>query len=44
MDRYGERHDFRGEEFDRLVKMVRALDDCFLAIMATKKEKANGKP
>lgn len=31
IDRYGERHGFLGEGFEYLVRMVRALDDTFLA-------------
>lgn len=31
IDRYGERHGFLGEGFEYLVRMVRALDDAFLA-------------
>jgi hypothetical protein len=31
IDRYGDRHGFLGEGFEYLVRMVRALDDTFLA-------------
>lgn len=31
IDRYGARHGFTGEGFEYLVRMVRALDDTFLA-------------
>lgn len=31
IDRYGTRHGFAGEGFEYLVRMVRALDDAFLA-------------
>lgn len=31
IDRYGQRHAFVGEGFQYLVRMVRALDDAFLA-------------
>lgn len=31
IDRYGQRYGFQGDGFDYLVRMVRALDDTFLA-------------
>jgi hypothetical protein len=47
IDRYGDRYGFQGEGFEYLVRMVRALDDVFLAHSRKKAEKeaqANAEP
>lgn len=44
LDAYGLRHGFEGEAFDYLCRMVRALDDCFIAYMAERRDKGRGKP
>lgn len=45
IDAYAFRHGYEGEGFDYLLKMVRALDDCFVAYMVNrKKDKPNGQP
>ena len=43
MDRYGYRHDIWGDEFDRLVYIIRGLDSEYLKIRANKTKKGMGK-
>ncbi len=43
IDRYGYRHDIWGDEFDRLVYIIRGLDIEFLRIREAKTKKGMGK-
>lgn len=44
LDRYARRYRIEGERFDRLVRVVRKMDETFRAVMAERRELGEGSP